>query len=164
MPAHSITLYCLLLGSLLATMFVYFYDAEEWVGVLSFSCIHIRDYVYTMDCAFVWCTGVFSGVMFLTRTHTKMISAFAASTNAVVAAAVAAASCPMKEKSKNAARTRRDKENVEFRELAELLPLPKAITGQLDKASIIRLTTSYLKMRDLFPNGKSIWMIFFLQI
>uniref|UniRef100_A0A3Q3LWG1 BHLH domain-containing protein n=1 Tax=Labrus bergylta TaxID=56723 RepID=A0A3Q3LWG1_9LABR len=53
----------------------------------------------------------------------------------------------MKEKSKNAARTRREKENSEFYELAKLLPLPSAITSQLDKASIIRLTTSYLKMR-----------------
>ncbi|KAB0353120.1 hypothetical protein FD754_017977 [Muntiacus muntjak] len=59
----------------------------------------------------------------------------------------------MKEKSKNAARTRREKENSEFYELAKLLPLPSAITSQLDKASIIRLTTSYLKMRVVFPEG-----------
>lgn len=61
----------------------------------------------------------------------------------------------MKEKSKNAARTRREKENSEFYELAKLLPLPSAITSQLDKASIIRLTTSYLKMRIVFPEGKT---------
>lgn len=60
----------------------------------------------------------------------------------------------MKEKSKNAAKTRREKENGEFYELAKLLPLPSAITSQLDKASIIRLTTSYLKMRAVFPEGK----------
>lgn len=60
----------------------------------------------------------------------------------------------MKEKSKNAARTRREKENSEFYELAKLLPLPSAITSQLDKASIIRLTTSYLKMRVVFPEGR----------
>ncbi|XP_074657294.1 single-minded homolog 2-like [Tubulanus polymorphus] len=59
----------------------------------------------------------------------------------------------MKEKSKNAARSRREKENAEFYELAKLLPLPAAITSQLDKASIIRLTTSYLKMRAVFPEG-----------
>lgn len=59
----------------------------------------------------------------------------------------------MKEKSKNAARSRRVKENQEFLELAKLLPLPAAITTQLDKASIIRLTTSYLKMRAVFPHG-----------
>jgi len=59
----------------------------------------------------------------------------------------------MKEKSKTAARTRREKENAEFTELGRLLPLPPAITSQLDKASVIRLTTSYLKMRTLFPEG-----------
>lgn len=64
----------------------------------------------------------------------------------------------MKEKSKNAARTRREKENTEFCELGKLLPLPTVITQQLDKASVIRLTTSYLKMRQVFPDGK----LFFL--
>lgn len=62
----------------------------------------------------------------------------------------------MKEKSKNAARSRREKENAEFMELAKMLPLPSAITSQLDKASVIRLTTSYLKMRQVFPDGKLI--------
>ena len=60
----------------------------------------------------------------------------------------------MKEKCKNAAKTRREKENGEFYELAKLLPLPAAITSQLDKASIIRLTSSYLKMRAFFPDGR----------
>uniref|UniRef100_A0A8C9FI92 BHLH domain-containing protein n=1 Tax=Pavo cristatus TaxID=9049 RepID=A0A8C9FI92_PAVCR len=61
---------------------------------------------------------------------------------------------PRAEKSKNAAKTRREKENGEFYELAKLLPLPSAITSQLDKASIIRLTTSYLKMRRFAsPSG-----------
>lgn len=59
----------------------------------------------------------------------------------------------MKEKSKNAARSRREKENAEFIELGKMLPLPAAITTQLDKASIIRLSTSYLKMRQVFPDG-----------
>ncbi|KAL6099214.1 sim2 [Pungitius sinensis] len=59
----------------------------------------------------------------------------------------------MKEKCKNAAKTRREKENGEFYELAKMLPLPAAITSQLDKASIIRLTSSYLKMRAVFPDG-----------
>lgn len=60
----------------------------------------------------------------------------------------------MKEKSKNAARTRREKENAEFGELGKLLPLPLVTTQQLDKASVIRLTTSYLKLRQVFPDGK----------
>ncbi|XP_026066146.1 single-minded homolog 1-like [Carassius auratus] len=59
----------------------------------------------------------------------------------------------MKEKSKTAARTRREKENSEFYALARMLPLPSAITSQLDKASIIRLTSSYLKMRLVLPPG-----------
>uniref|UniRef100_A0A3B4A910 BHLH domain-containing protein n=1 Tax=Periophthalmus magnuspinnatus TaxID=409849 RepID=A0A3B4A910_9GOBI len=59
----------------------------------------------------------------------------------------------MKEKSKNAAKTRREKENGELYELAKLLPLPAAITSQLDKASIIRLSSSYLRIRALFPQG-----------
>jgi len=68
----------------------------------------------------------------------------------------------MKEKSKNAARTRREKENTEFCELAKLLPLPAAITSQLDKASVIRLTTSYLKMRQVFPDGKFSFFLLFI--
>ena len=59
----------------------------------------------------------------------------------------------MRDKSKNAARNRREKENSEFYELGKLLPLPAAITSQLDKASVIRLTTSYLRMRQVFPEG-----------
>nr|XP_039272693.1 neuronal PAS domain-containing protein 3-like [Styela clava] len=58
----------------------------------------------------------------------------------------------MKERSKTAARSRREKENCEFAELAAMLPLSPAITSQLDKASIIRLTASYLKMRVIFPD------------
>ena len=53
-----------------------------------------------------------------------------------------------KEKSRDAARSRRGKENKEFVELAEMLPLQRAITNQLDKASLIRLTISYLKLRE----------------
>lgn len=60
----------------------------------------------------------------------------------------------MKEKCKDAARMRREKERAEFVELAKLLPLPSSTTSQLDKASIIRLTSSYLRMRNAFPEGK----------
>uniref|UniRef100_A0A9L0KBB9 BHLH domain-containing protein n=1 Tax=Equus asinus TaxID=9793 RepID=A0A9L0KBB9_EQUAS len=51
------------------------------------------------------------------------------------------------EKSRNAARSRRGKENLEFFELAKLLPLPGAISSQLDKASIVRLSVTYLRLR-----------------
>ncbi|XP_023669425.1 neuronal PAS domain-containing protein 1 [Paramormyrops kingsleyae] len=62
-----------------------------------------------------------------------------------------------KEKSRNAARSRRGKENFEFFELAKLLPLPGAITSQLDKASVIRLTISYLHMRHFANHGDPPW-------
>ncbi|XP_071530647.1 protein trachealess isoform X6 [Panulirus ornatus] len=62
-----------------------------------------------------------------------------------------------KEKSRDAARSRRGKENYEFYELAKMLPLPPAITSQLDKASIIRLTISYLKLREFTLHGDPPW-------
>ncbi|XP_076314365.1 protein trachealess-like isoform X3 [Tachypleus tridentatus] len=62
-----------------------------------------------------------------------------------------------KEKSRDAARSRRGKENYEFYELAKMLPLPSAITSQLDKASIIRLTISFLKLRDFSSIGDPPW-------
>ncbi|VDM46431.1 unnamed protein product [Toxocara canis] len=49
------------------------------------------------------------------------------------------------------ARNRRDLENRELAQLAESLPLASAITAQLDKASIIRLTSAYLALRRIFP-------------
>ena len=60
----------------------------------------------------------------------------------------------MKEKSKNAARSRREKENSEFEQLGRLLPLSSAISSQLDKASIIRQTISYLKLHNMYPAGE----------
>lgn len=38
-----------------------------------------------------------------------------------------------------------------------MLPLPAAITSQLDKASIIRLTISYLKLREFSGHGDPPW-------
>uniref|UniRef100_UPI00358E088C neuronal PAS domain-containing protein 3-like n=1 Tax=Myxine glutinosa TaxID=7769 RepID=UPI00358E088C len=63
-----------------------------------------------------------------------------------------------KEKSRDAARSRRGKENFEFYELAKMLPLPGAITSQLDKASLIRLTISHLRMRDFAILGDPPWV------
>lgn len=59
----------------------------------------------------------------------------------------------MKEKPKSAAKTRREKESQAFGDLAALLPLPASVTSQLDKASIIRLCTSYLRLRSAYPHG-----------
>ncbi|XP_036379626.1 neuronal PAS domain-containing protein 3-like [Megalops cyprinoides] len=62
-----------------------------------------------------------------------------------------------REKSRNAARSRRGKENLEFYELGRLLPLPSAITSQLDKATIVRLTVSYLRMHHFAIQGDPPW-------
>ncbi|XP_077864661.1 hypoxia-inducible factor 1-alpha-like, partial [Saccoglossus kowalevskii] len=54
-----------------------------------------------------------------------------------------------KEKSRDAARFRRSKETEIFYELAHELPLPHNVCAQLDKAAIMRLAISFLKMRSL---------------
>lgn len=41
-----------------------------------------------------------------------------------------------------------------FYELAHQLPLPHTVSAHLDKASIMRLTISYLRMRKLLDAGK----------
>eukprot|EP00111_Clytia_hemisphaerica_P005552 TCONS_00016101-protein len=58
-----------------------------------------------------------------------------------------------KQKSRDAARNRRSKENDQYEALAKLLPLPESISSQLDKASIIRLTIGFLKYKDLIGTG-----------
>ncbi|TSK58076.1 Hypoxia-inducible factor 1-alpha [Bagarius yarrelli] len=60
-----------------------------------------------------------------------------------------------KEKSRDAARFRRGKESEVFYELAHQLPLPDNVTSHLDKASIMRLTISYLRMRKLLNSCQS---------
>lgn len=59
-----------------------------------------------------------------------------------------------REKSKNAARTRRKNENIQFERLSHAIPLPDAAKVMLDKASIVRLALNFLKMRDLFSSSK----------
>uniref|UniRef100_A0A6Q2YGS8 Hypoxia-inducible factor 1-alpha n=1 Tax=Esox lucius TaxID=8010 RepID=A0A6Q2YGS8_ESOLU len=59
-----------------------------------------------------------------------------------------------KEKSRDAARCRRGKESEVFYELAQELPLPHSITSNLDKASIMRLAISYLRMRNLLSTDE----------
>lgn len=61
-----------------------------------------------------------------------------------------------KEKSRDAARCRRSRETEIFTELAEALPVPEREIEQLDKASIIRLTISTLKVRDMIDLGKNV--------
>lgn len=59
-----------------------------------------------------------------------------------------------KEKSRDAARCRRGKESEVFYQLAQELPLPHNVSSSLDKASIMRLTISYLRMRKLLNSGQ----------
>ncbi|XP_056283153.1 hypoxia inducible factor 1 subunit alpha a isoform X1 [Pseudoliparis swirei] len=54
-----------------------------------------------------------------------------------------------KEKSRDAARSRRGKESEVFYELAQELPLPHSVSAGMDKASIMRLIISYLRMRKV---------------
>merc|ERR1719422_1788228 len=49
------------------------------------------------------------------------------------------------------------KEKYEIYELAKMLPLPGAITSQLDKASIVRLTIAYLRLREFAAHGDPPW-------
>ncbi|XP_036431113.1 hypoxia inducible factor 1 subunit alpha a [Colossoma macropomum] len=58
-----------------------------------------------------------------------------------------------KERSRDAARCRRGKETEVFYQLARELPLPHSVTSNLDKASVIRLTLSYLRLRSLLHTG-----------
>ncbi|XP_068089136.1 endothelial PAS domain-containing protein 1 [Hyperolius riggenbachi] len=57
-----------------------------------------------------------------------------------------------KEKSRDAARCRRSKETEVFYELAHQLPLPQNISSHLDKASIMRLTISFLRTQKLLSS------------
>ena len=59
-----------------------------------------------------------------------------------------------KTKSKENARNRRNKENEEIKTLSSMLPLQFEIAQQLDKASIIRLVISYIKIRKFFNESK----------
>ncbi|XP_055642782.1 protein similar isoform X2 [Toxorhynchites rutilus septentrionalis] len=61
-----------------------------------------------------------------------------------------------KEKSRDAARCRRSRETEIFQELAGLLPMRQEDVDHLDKASVMRLSIAYLRVRDmleLFPTS-----------
>ncbi|XP_062858272.1 hypoxia inducible factor 1 subunit alpha b [Trichomycterus rosablanca] len=60
-----------------------------------------------------------------------------------------------KEKSRDAARSRRGKESEVFYELAKELPLPHNVSSHLDKASIMRLAISYLRMRKMLNSDEA---------
>jgi len=59
-----------------------------------------------------------------------------------------------KEKSRDAARCRRNQETGIFYELAHELPISYSLLSQLDKASVIRLSITHLKLRQLLTDAK----------
>ncbi|XP_055082214.1 hypoxia inducible factor 1 subunit alpha, like isoform X2 [Periophthalmus magnuspinnatus] len=56
-------------------------------------------------------------------------------------------------RSRDAARCRRSQETEVFYELAHVLPLPRRVSTHLDKAAIMRVTLSYLRLRHLLTAG-----------
>ncbi|XP_068766659.1 hypoxia-inducible factor 3-alpha, partial [Struthio camelus] len=56
-----------------------------------------------------------------------------------------------RERSRDAARCRRSREAAAFAQLARALPLARG--AHLDKATVMRLTLSYLRLRRLLPHG-----------
>ncbi|CAK6437235.1 unnamed protein product [Pipistrellus nathusii] len=59
-----------------------------------------------------------------------------------------------REKSRDAARSRRSQETEVLYQLARTLPFARGVSAHLDKASIMRLTVSYLRMRRLCAAGE----------
>nr|XP_044990335.1 hypoxia-inducible factor 3-alpha [Jaculus jaculus] len=59
-----------------------------------------------------------------------------------------------KEKSRDAARSRRSQETEVLYQLARTLPFARGVSAHLDKASIMRLTISYLRMHRLCAAGE----------
>ncbi|XP_040903163.1 hypoxia inducible factor 1 subunit alpha, like isoform X2 [Toxotes jaculatrix] len=58
-------------------------------------------------------------------------------------------------RSRDAARCRRSQETEVFYELARTLPLPRRVSTHLDKAAIMRVTLSFLRMQRLLRRGES---------
>ncbi|XP_036392347.1 hypoxia inducible factor 1 subunit alpha, like [Megalops cyprinoides] len=58
-----------------------------------------------------------------------------------------------KVRSRDAARCRRSQETEVFYQLAHTLPLPRRVSSHLDKAAIMRVTLSFLRMHSLLRSG-----------
>lgn len=61
----------------------------------------------------------------------------------------------MAERQKTTARKRRRNQNTEIEELSSLLPLPVVNTGKpgIDKISVLRLATTYIRFQDFLDSG-----------
>ncbi|XP_064827613.1 hypoxia inducible factor 1 subunit alpha, like 2 [Oncorhynchus masou masou] len=62
----------------------------------------------------------------------------------------------LRAQSRVAAKSRRERERRLFGELAAWLPLPSGLTGHIDKASIVRLTLDYLRLRALLDHRDNV--------
>ncbi|KAF7661367.1 hypothetical protein LDENG_00262900 [Lucifuga dentata] len=58
-------------------------------------------------------------------------------------------------RSRDAARCRRSQETEVFYELAQTLPLPRRVSANLDKAAIMRVTLSFLRMQHFLQAGEN---------
>ena len=71
-----------------------------------------------------------------------------------------ASSDQRKVRSRDAARCRRSQETEIFYQLANALPLPHKVSAHLDKAAIMRVTLSFLRMHRLLRAGQpSHWIL-----
>lgn len=69
-----------------------------------------------------------------------------------------------KEKSRDAARSRRSKETEIFTDLGSVLPLSASVISQLDKATIMRLTIASFKIMDaLYSSEYLIYLLHFIM-
>ena len=57
-----------------------------------------------------------------------------------------------REKSRDAARSRRTKEADVFNELTSLLPVSEETVATMDKASVMRIAISYVKLRTVLQS------------
>ena len=67
--------------------------------------------------------------------------------------------CFRAEKSRIAAKTRRDKENLAMQDLTSVLPVSDEVLNKMDKTSIIRLAINYIKIKHYVQKGRSLFLL-----
>lgn len=69
-----------------------------------------------------------------------------------------------KEKSRDAARSRRSKETEIFTDLGSALPLPASVISQLDKATVMRLTIASFKIMDALSSSNYNFKLYYVIV